>query len=60
MGAHQPARFKQNDVTKVMKSARDAGIRDFSLTIDPLGNIVFSTTKETAGKINSMDKLLGR
>lgn len=58
MGAH--ARFKQSDITRVMKSARDAGIRDFQVIIDPMGNIVFSTTKDAAGKVNSMDKLLGR
>lgn len=55
-----PARFKQSDVTRVMKSAQAAGIRHFQVVIDPLGNIVFSTLKDAPAKMNSMDKLLGR
>lgn len=55
-----PIRFKQADVTRVMKGARAAGIRDFQVTIDPLGNIVFATLKDVPPKFNSMDRILGR
>lgn len=55
-----PARFKQADIARVMKAAQSAGVRDFQVTIDPHGNIVFSTLKDAPAKVNSMDRLLGR
>ncbi|MDG2515086.1 hypothetical protein P7B04_20590 [Sphingobium yanoikuyae] len=55
-----PARFKQSDVSRVVKAARDAGVRDFEIEIDPNGIIRLRTLRDAPGKGNSMDKILGR
>lgn len=52
------ARFRQADVTRVMKSAVQAGIPHFTITIDPVGNIVFRATEAEIARGNSMDAIL--
>ena len=55
-----PARFKQSDITRVMNSAREAGVRDYEIEIDPHGVLRFRTTKDGPAKGNSMDRIMGR
>lgn len=52
------ARFKQSDLTRIMKSAMQAGIPYFTITIETSGAITFAATPELEIRKNSMDEIL--
>lgn len=59
MGA--PARFKQDDIKRVMAGAKAAGFSRVRLGIDPLGNIVVEASNEPGDapeRVNPLDRLL--
>lgn len=61
MGA--PARFKQDDIKRVMAGAKAAGFSRVRLGIDPLGNIVVEASNDPGDvpeRVNPLDRLLRR
>jgi hypothetical protein len=59
-----PARFRQEDVTRIMRGARKAGFTRVRLAVDPLGNILVDASDEaeesSAFKANPLDRILRR
>lgn len=55
-----PARFRQSDVTRAIRAAKNAGERLAGCVIDINGNIVltFGNAKQVAGAKSSWDDLL--
>lgn len=58
------ARFKEADVTRVMRGARKAGFSRVRVSIDPLGNIVADASDDPGEvapeRANPLDRLLRR
>jgi hypothetical protein len=59
-----PARFKQEDVTRIMRGAKKAGFSRVRLSFDPLGNIVVDASNDSeespAFRPNPLDRILKR
>ena len=59
-----PARFRQEDVTRIMKGAKKAGYARVRLSFDPLGNIVVDASNDVeespAFRANPLDRILKR
>jgi hypothetical protein len=56
-----PARFKQEDIKRVMAGARAAGFTRVRVGIDPNGNIVVEASNdpgEAPDRANPLDRLL--
>lgn len=56
-----PANFKQADITRAMKGAKNAGYSRIQLVIDPMGNMVLNAS-EGVGEMppvrnNPLDRL---
>lgn len=59
-----PARFKQSDVTRILRGARAAGFGRVRMNIDAAGNIVVDVANDPGEpgpeRINPLDRLLRR
>lgn len=61
MGEQRHIRFKQSDIARAAKGVRQAGIDDFTVRIDPTGNIeiiVASAVTISKKKGSSWDDVL--
>lgn len=61
MGEQRHIRFKQSDIARAAKGVRQAGIDDFTVRIDPTGNIeiiVASAATVSKKKGSSWDDVL--
>lgn len=59
-----PARFKQSEVTRILRGAKAAGFERVRMGIDAAGNIVIDVANDPGEpgpvRINPLDRLLGR
>lgn len=58
-----PARFKQEDIKRVMAGAKAAGFTRVRLGIDPNGNIMVEASNDPGDapeRVNPMDRFLSR
>jgi len=59
-----PARFRQSDVTRVLRGAKAAGYERVQVRIDDAGNIVIDVANDRDGlppvRANPLDRLLAR
>lgn len=57
-----PARFRQEDVTRIMRGAKKAGFSRVRLAVDPQGNILVDASDDQeenpAFKVNPLDRIL--
>ena len=64
MGEQRHIRFKQSDIARAAKGMKQAGVDDFTVRIDPLGNIEIIASSPTIGaapkKGSSWDDVLTR
>jgi hypothetical protein len=58
-----PARFRQEDIKRVMAGAKAAGFSRVKVGIDPLGSIVVEASNDPGvepDRVNPLDSPLGR
>lgn len=60
MGEHRAIRYKQSDISKAAKAMRQAGVKDWTIRIDPRGNIeiIVAETDSKPKKGSSWDDVL--